>query len=428
VWVIDLHIAQLIEDDVMKQRKVFEIPKSLVWQSYQEVRRNKGAPGIDRQTIRQFDENRDKNLYKIWNRLSSGSYFPPPVSEKRIPKADGSERTLGIPTVSDRIAQGAIKIFVETKLEPIFHRNSYGYRPNKSAHQALECCKQRCWNHNWVLEVDIKAFFDNVRHDLIIKALEYHEMPQWVILYCKRWMRAPIVSELEIETMKEREIGTPQGGVISPLLANLFLHYSFDLWMDKYYPNIPFERYADDIICHCRTMKEANQLKEHLKIRFSEVGLKINEQKSNLVYIDTFERWNVKTCFTFLGYDFRVRTLKTAKGKLFRKCMPGASRKAMTRITKEIKSWRIHRGTADSEQKLANRYNAILRGWIEYYGKFWYRNFGYHLWSVFQSRLLKWIKTKYRISTKKAKHRLALLRKEKPRLFVHWYLLRATNT
>ena len=241
-------------------------------------------------------------------------------------------------------------------------------------------------------------------------------------------MRAPMVSETGIGDTKEREIGTPQGGVISPLLANLFLHYSFDIWMDKYNPKIPFERYADDIVCHCRSMKEANQLMELIKIRFDEVGLKVNDQKSHVVFIDTFERWNVKTCFTFLGYDFKVRTIKSYKGKLFRKCMPGASKKAMTKITKEIKSWRIHRGTEDSEQKLAYRYNAILRGWIEYYGKFWYRNFGYHLWSVFQSRLLKWTASKYRISLKKAKHRLALIRKEKPRLFAHWYLLHAKNT
>lgn len=412
----------------MAQRKVFEIPKSLVWKSYHDVLRNKGAAGIDGQTIKQFDVNRDRNLYKIWNRLSSGSYFPPPVREKRIPKADGSERTLGIPTVSDRIAQGAVKIFVESKLDPIFHPDSYGYRPNKSAHQALESCKQRCWKRNWILEVDIKSFFDNVRHDLIMKALKHHKMPRWVTLYCKRWLRAPMTSRLDATKLKDREMGTPQGGVISPLLANLFLHYSFDVWMDRRNQSIPFERYADDIVCHCRTMKDANRLKKLVKTRFAEVGLRINEQKSNVVYIDTFDRWNVKTCFTFLGYDFRVRTLKTSEGRIFRKCMPGASKKAMSRITKVIKSWRIHRGTADSVQKLAGRYNATIRGWIEYYGKFWYRNFGYHLWRVFQSRLVKWIKSKFRISTRKAEYKLALLRKEKPRLFAHWYLLRAPNT
>jgi hypothetical protein len=240
-------------------------------------------------------------------------------------------------------------------------------------------------------------------------------------------MKAPMMTEGEGKESKEREVGTPQGGVISPLLANLFLHYGFDMWMDKNLPQIPFERYADDIICHCKTMKEAKQLLELLKSRFNAVGLEINKQKSNVVYIDTFKRWNVKTCFTFLGYDFKVRTLKDSKGCVFRKCMPGASKKAMTRITREIKSWKVHRGTEEDEKGLARRYNAILRGWIEYYGKFWYRNFGYHLWRVFQSRLLKWIVSKYRVSVKKAEHKLALLRKENPRLFAHWYLLHATN-
>jgi group II intron reverse transcriptase/maturase len=411
----------------MQQRKVFEIPKQLIWESYQQVRQNKGAPGIDEQTIKQFDENRDKNLYKIWNRLSSGTYFPPPVLEKRILKADGKERILGIPTVSDRIAQGAIKIFIEREVDPIFHSDSYGYRPNKSAHQALETCKQRCWNHSWVLEIDIKAFFDNIRHDLIIKALEHRKMPQWVILYSKRWMRAPMTSKAERSELKEREVGTPQGGVISPLLANLFLHYTFDVWMKKFNQKIPFERYADDIICHCNTMKEAMQLMKRLKERFNKVGLKINEQKSFVVYIDTFKRWNVKTSFTFLGYDFKIRTLKNSKGEIFRKCMPGASKKAMRKITQEIRTWKIHRGTEENEQKLAYRYNGILRGWIEYYGKFWYRNFGYHLWRVFQSRLLKWTASKYRLSIRKAEQKLALLRREQPRLFAHWYLLSATN-
>jgi group II intron reverse transcriptase/maturase len=409
----------------MAQGKVFEIPKMLVWRSYHEVRQNKGAPGCDRQTIAEFDKNRDKNLYKIWNRLSSGSYLPPPVLEKRIPKDNGTERILGIPTVSDRIAQGAIKIFVESKLDPIFHTDSYGYRPNKSAHQALEKCAKRCWSNNWILEIDIKSFFDNVRHDLIIKALEHHKMPAWVILYCKRWLKAPMTSLSNI--LKERDIGTPQGGVISPLLANLFLHYAFDVWMIQNNKGVMFERYADDIVCHCYRMSDAIRLKESIKARFQEVGLEVNAQKSNIVYIDTFERTNVKTCFTFLGYDFKVRTLKNFKGELYRRCMPGASKKALCKITQTIKNWRIHRAT-ESLEKLAQRYNVVLRGWIEYYGKYWYRNFGYHLWSTFQSRLVKWMKSKYRITTRKAEYRLALIKKAKPNLFAHWYLLRATNT
>ena len=411
----------------MSQRKAFEIPKALVWQSYKAVRRNRGAAGVDGETLTMFDGNRDKNLYKIWNRLCSGSYFPPPVREKCIPKADGGERVLGIPTVSDRIAQGAVKLFVEQHLEPAFHDDSYGYRPGKSAHQALQQCAERCWKRNWVLEVDIKAFFDNVDHELVLKALRHHQMPNWVLLYCTRWLRAPMVSADEKGTGQEREKGTPQGGVISPLLANLFLHYAFDQWMDRDHQYTPFERYADDIVCHCSSMKEAVRLKELVQARFNEVGLEINEAKSNVVYIDTFKRWNVKTCFTFLGYDFKVRTLKNYKGELYRKCMPGASMKAMKKMTRTIKCWRVHRSTAQSAEVLAKRYNAILRGWIEYYGKFWYHNFSYRLWSVFQSRLLKWMMAKYRISNKKAARKLANLKQDNPQLFVHWYLLRASN-
>lgn len=409
------------------QGKAFEIPKSLVWRSYHEVRRNKGAPGCDGQTITAFDENRDKNLYKIWNRLCSGSYFPPPVREKRIPKADGRERILGIPTIADRIAQGAIKLYVEEQLDPIFHVDSYGYRPEKSAHQAIKQCAERSWNYSWVLEVDIRAFFDNVRHDLIIKALEHHKMPKWVILYCTRWLRAPMESANEDRVLHERKVGTPQGGVISPLLANLFLHYAFDQWMERNRRFVPFERYADDIVCHCANMQNAIQLKKDLCTRFQSVGLEINEEKSNVVYIDTFKRRNVATSFTFLGYDFKVRTLRNKKGELFRKCMPGASKKAMRMITKTIKGWRVHRSTVDSAEEFARRYNYVLRGWIAYYGKFWYRNFSYHLWRVFQSRLVKWCMAKFRISSRKAEAKLSRLRKEKPQLFAHWYLLRAAN-
>ena len=412
----------------MSQGKAFEIPKKLVWQSYQEVRRNKGAAGCDGQTITQFDKRRDKTLYKIWNRLSSGSYFPPPVRKKSIPKEDGSERVLGIPTVSDRIAQGAVKRIVESYVEPIFHEDSYGYRPGRSAHQAIQRCTERCWKQKWVLEIDISKFFDKVKHDYIIKALEHHGMPRWVILYCKRWLEAPMMSDADQkEQLQKRKEGTPQGGVISPLLANLFLHYAFDKWMDRHYGSICFERYADDIVCHCNRMKEAQELKSAIKTRFKEVGLDINEKKSHIGYVGLYEKYNVQTYFTFLGYDFKVRTLKNHKGELYRKCAAGASKKAMRKITQTVKSWRVHRSTVSSAQVLAIRYNSILRGWIEYYGKFWYRNFSYHLWSVFQSRLLKWVKSKYRISTRKAERKLELLRKENPKLFAHWYLLRASN-
>ncbi len=414
-----------VEDDALKQGKSFEIPKSLVWAAYKDVRKNRGAPGYDGQTIADFDQQRDGNLYKIWNRLCSGSYFPPPVREKRIPKDNGKERVLGIPTVSDRIAQGAVKRYLEGVIDPIFHVDSYGYRPGKSAHDALRQCVERCWQYNWVLEVDISAFFDHVRHDLIIKALEHHQVPPWVILYCRRWLEAPMAcasGELQLRTR-----GTPQGGVISPLLANLFLHYAFDTWMSRACRGVSFERYADDIVIHCKTMSEAVRIRGWLTARMEEVGLTINEEKSRIVYIDTFERRNVGTSFTFLGYDFKVRTLKNFKGKLYRGCMPGASMKAMRRITQTIKEWRIHRSSGMELQDFARRYNAVVRGWIEYYGKFWYRNFSYRLWSAMQSRLLKWMKMKYRINAKQAEYRLNLVKKENPRLFAHWYLLRASN-
>jgi len=408
------------------QGKAFEIPKILVWQAYKDVKRNRGAPGCDGQTIGAFDQDRDRNLYKIWNRLSSGSYLPPPVRAKRIPKANGKERLLGIPTVSDRIAQGAVKLYMEARLDPIFHEDSYGYRPKRSAHQALQRCAERCLKRGWVLEVDIKAFFDNVSHDLVLKALRHHDMPRWVLLYCERWLRAPLIEEGE-DAGPERTVGTPQGGVISPLLANLLLHYAFDVWMDRNQRGIPFERYADDIVCHCKYMNEAVRLKAELSARFAEVGLTMSEEKTHIVYIDTFPRWGVPFCFTFLGYDFRVRTLRSFKGELFRKCWPGASRKALREITQTIKGWRVHRASTADVDVLARRHNSVLRGWIAYYGKFWYRNFSYRLWSVFQSRLVKWAQMKYRITTRKAERWLAQLRKERPTLFAHWYLLRASD-
>ena len=422
---IDCQRTQLNEDDVLKQAKSFEIPKQLVWQSYLAVKANRGAPGCDGQTMQAFDENRNANLYKIWNRLSSGCYFPPPVLEKRIPKDNGKERVLGIPTIADRIAQGAIKQYVESYLEPVFHPDSYGYRPNKSAHHALAVCKERCWQYNWVLEVDIRAFFDQVRHDLVLKALAHHKMPNWVMLYCQRWLEAPM--QQSDGHIVPRTVGTPQGGVISPLLANLFLHYAFDTWIGKVFKGQCFERYADDIVIHCRSMREATKIRAQLKQRLESVGLALNEEKSKIVYIDTYKRYNVETSFTFLGYDFKVRTVKNKKGQLFRTCMPGASKKAMKKITQVIKSWKMHRAHGASLLELAQRYNRVIRGWIEYYGQHWYRNFGYHLWRVLQSRLLKWMKMKYRINNKQAQHRLKLIRKEKPRLFAHWYLLRTAN-
>lgn len=409
----------------MNQGKAFEIPKSLVWKAYQTARKNRGAPGFDRMTITMFDEQRNKNLYKIWNRLCSGSYLPPPVLEKKIPKADGRVRTLGIPTFGDRVAQGTVKIFLEERLDKIFHQDSYGYRPGKSAHQALEVTKRRCWKYSWLLEVDIKGFFDNVRHDLVIRALQHHRMPKWVILYCKRWLQAPMITN--DGNQLARTVGTPQGGVISPLLANLVLHYAFDIWMQRNHGTSPFARYADDIVCHCQTMKETARLKRSLEKRLLSLGLELHPGKTNLVYVDTFKRFNVRTKFTFLGYDFKHRVLRKHTGELFRKIMPGASNDAMKMIVKTIKNWRIHRSTKETLEDFARRYNSILRGWIKYYGKHWYRTFTHRLVVAFNSRIIKWISNKYRISYKKSLSRFEAIKVGNPKLFAPWYLLRSSN-
>lgn len=414
------------EDDPVGRGKAFDIPKELVWASYKHVKASRSAAGYDGQTIQQFDEDRDRNLYELWNRLSSGSYHPPPVLKQEIPKPDGRVRVLGIPTVADRIAQGAVKMFLERKLDDIFHPDSYGYRPHRSAHDALEATRQRCWRYPWVVEVDIKGFFDNVRHDLILRALEAHRPPPWVMLYVRRWLEAPMVDRSG--AAHARHVGTPQGGVISPLLANLFLHYGMDRWMQRRYPETPFARYADDSVVHCRNGWEADRLIRDLSARMAEIGLELHPQKTRKVYVGRGRGPSgVAREFTFLGYDFRQRTLVDSKGRLFRRIAPGASKRAMKEMTRLIKSWRLHRSSGATLSDLARRYNATLRGWIAYYGRFWYRNFSYRLWSTFQSRLVKWMGQKYRLSQRQAEKKLARIRRQNPQLFAHWHMLRAST-
>lgn len=407
----------------MRQGKPYDIPKSFVWESYKAVRENKGSAGYDGQTMAMFDENRDQNLYKIWNRLSSGSYFPPPVLKQEIPKGDGRMRVLGIPTVADRIAQGTVKLVLERKLEPLFHPDSYGYRVNRSAHDALEAVRQRLWKYDWVVEVDIEAFFDSVSHELILKALRFHRVPDWVILYAKRWLEAGMIDRHGVTEVREK--GTPQGGVVSPVLANLFLHHGMDDWMRRHYPEIPFARYADDAVLHCRTPGEAERIKRALAKRMEEIGLRLHPKKTRTVYVGP-SKVNIAgmgTEFTFLGYDFKRRVLRRKDGVLFYRIYPGASKKALKAMTREIRDWRIHRSTGMTIQKIAQKYNAILRGWINYYGRYWYRHFGYRLWSSFQSRLVRWCKNRYRINQRRAEAKLRKIRKENSNLFAHWQLL-----
>lgn len=323
----------------MEKVKSFDISKRQVWEAYKCVKANRGSAGIDKQSIAEFEEDISNNLYKIWNRMSSGSYFPSPVMRVEIPKEDGRTRPLGIPTVADRIAQMVVKNYLEPILEPHFHVDSYGYRPNKSALDAVGMARKRCWRYNWVLDLDIKGFFDNISHELLMKAVTKHTECRWVLLYVERWLKAPVA--MLDGSFVYPEKGTPQGGVVSPLLANLFLHYAFDYWMQRKYPHVPFERYADDMVCHCRTESQARKLLADLNERLGDCGLKLHSEKTKIVYCKDEDRkgdYPVKK-FDFLGYTFRPRLSRNRRGKFFVNFSPAISNKAAKAIRKKVRSW-----------------------------------------------------------------------------------------
>jgi RNA-directed DNA polymerase len=350
--------------------KPYCIARTEVLEAYYKVKSNKGAAGIDEQTIEDFERNLKRNLYKVWNRMSSGSYFPPPVRTVMIPKAKGGERALGIPTVADRVAQMVVKNRLEPLMDPLFHPNSFGYRPGKSALDAVGWARQRCWSFDWVCDLDIKHFFDNLDHDLLLKAVRKHAKEKWIVLYIERWLKAPAQDEEGNQTARER--GTPQGGVISPLLANLFLHYTFDRWMLKKWKHLPFERYADDIIVHCRAEWEANLVRAGVEKRLRECGLELHSEKTKLVYCKDSNRQerHPQEKFDFLGFTFRPRKASTRKGGLFCSFSPAISNDAAGKIRDEIRRWKLHLRTAESIAELAKGINPKLRGWFNYYGRF----------------------------------------------------------
>lgn len=354
----------------MDKAKPFEIPKREVWEACKSVRANRGAAGVDGQSIAEFEVDLEDNLYKLWNRLSSGSYFPPPVRRVDIPKGDGKTRSLGIPTVADRIAQTVVKRYLEPLVEPIFHEDSYGYRPGKSALDAVGVARKRCWRHDWVLDLDIKSFFDSIDGDLLMRAVRRHTDCRWALLYIERWLKAPM--QMADGNLVERERGTPQGGVISPLLANLFLHYAFDLWMVRNYPDIPFERYADDVICHCRSQAQTQALREALEKRFAECGLVLHPEKTKIVYCKDDNRPGdyPDHSFDFLGYTFRPRLVKRREGKFGVGFTPAVSNKALAKIRQTIRGWALQRHSQWSLEGIAREINPVIRGWINYYGRF----------------------------------------------------------
>lgn len=406
----------------MSKTKSFNIPKKIVFQAYKRVKENKGAAGIDNQTIKEFEENIKDNLYKIWNRMSSGSYFPLPVKVVEIPKKNGGIRRLGVPTVEDRVAQMTAKIYFEPMVEPYFHEDSYGYRPGKSAIDAVGITRKRCWKYNWVLEFDIKGLFDNIDHKLLMKAVKKHTNEKWLILYIERWLKAPF--QFEDGTVEEREAGTPQGGVISPVLANLFMHYAFDKWMERNFPNNPWARYADDAVIHCKTKEEAENLHMQLKRRLKECKLELHPDKTSIVYCKDDDRKedheNIK--FDFLGYTFRPRRSKNRYGKYFINFTPAVSNKACKAMRQVIRNWRLHLRPDIELKDISRMYNPVIRGWINYYGRF-YKSALNPVLRHLNKALVHWVRRKYKKLTRhrrRAERWLGRIAKKMRRLFAHW--------
>jgi RNA-directed DNA polymerase len=408
----------------MDKTKPFGISKRAVWEAYHRVRKNGGAAGVDRQSLEEFEQDLANNLYKVWNRLASGSYFPPPVLMVEIPKAQGGMRTLGIPTVADRIAQMVVKQAFEPCVEPYFHADSYGYRPGKSALQAVGVTRQRCWRYDYVLEFDIKRLFDAIDHTLLMRAVEKHTDCRWVRLYIERWLKAPF--QQADGGRVERVSGTPQGGVVSPILSNLFLHYVFDKWMERNFPNNPFARYADDGVVHCRSEAQARYLKARLERRFRECKLELHSGKTQIVCCHVGKQQNsrVSKQFDFLGYCFRPRLARNRHGVLFVSFTPAISPRSAKRIRQQVRRWRLHFRISRSLDDLARAVNPIIRGWINYYGAF-QRSSLLPVLRHIDRHLVKWVKWKYKKKcqySQRARHWLGQVARYRPGLFAHWQL------
>ncbi|MFB7323870.1 group II intron reverse transcriptase/maturase [Streptomyces sp. NPDC093064] len=409
-------------DELKAPGKPFDISKWSVWEAYEKVKANKGAPGVDAVSLGEFEKDLKNNLYKIWNRLSSGTYFPPPVRAVEIPKK-GGVRILGVPTVGDRIAQTVVAGVLEGKAEPVFHPDSYGYRPGRSAIDAVGRCRERCWKADWVIDLDIRAFFDSVPWDRVLKAVAAHadRSQSWVVLYVKRWLQAPL--QLPDGTLRERDRGTPQGSAVSPVLANLFLHYAFDAWMARTFPAVTFERYVDDAVVHCVSERQARYVLAAIRKRMAEVGLELHPEKTRIVYCQDDNRRGSygHAEFTFLGYTFRRRSASRKDGGMFLSFIPAISREALSRISTEVRSWRLHHRTSLTEADLARKINPIVRGWVNYYGAF-YKSALFPLLERINAYLMRWMRKKFKRlrGRKKAQDAWNQAVARRPRFFAHW--------
>jgi len=406
----------------MQKTKSFEISRHQVWRAYLRVKENNGSGGIDGIELEDYKKDLKNNLYKLWNRMSSGSYFPRAVRLVEIPKDSGGTRTLGIATIEDRVAQQVVVMMMEPLMEPHFHNDSYGYRPGRSAHQALEVTRHRCWRHDWVLDLDISKYFDSIDHELLMKAIKRHTDCKWVLLYISRWLIVPY--QLKDGTMVERDKGVAQGSNIGPVLSNLFLHYVFDEWMKRKHIDIPFERYVDDAICHCRNEEQAQNLKQAIKERFAECKLELSEAKTKIVYCKDEDRKGKypEEQFTFLGYTFRPRRSKNRWGKYFVNFSPAISNKAKTKITSSMRHWQLQSRADKTIEDLARMFNRIIQGWINYYGRF-YKSAMYPLFQHLNRKLVIWVRRKFKRFKnhgQRAQKWLGRIAKQKPDLFAHW--------
>lgn len=406
----------------MTSTKPFSIAKRTVWEAYQKVKANRGAAGIDDESIAMFEQNLSKNLYKLWNRMSSGSYIPPPVRQVEIPKAKGGFRKLGIPTVSDRIGQTVVKLLIEPILDPMFHPDSYGYRPGRSAKQAIAITRKRCWEYDWVVEFDIKGAFDHIDHGLLMKAVRTHIREGWILLYIERWLTAPF--ETEEGTLLPRDCGTPQGGVVSPILMNLFMHYAFDCWMQRTYSQCPFARYADDAVVHCRSQKQAEAVMQSIASRLEECGLMMHPDKSKIVYCKHSRRTGAypNVQFTFLGFTFRPRKALNKQDRPFTSFLPGASDDALKLMRQTVRGWKLHRQTSAKLADLAQQYNPMMRGWWQYYGAF-YQSAMLGLSRYIDDKLRQWARRKYKtllLHKRRSAEWLGKMKEVFPQMFFHW--------
>jgi len=406
------------------QGKSQDIPKQLVWDAWLKVKRNGGAAGADGVTIEQFEQRLKDNLYKLWNRMTSGSYFPGPVRAVEIPKK-GGVRVLGIPNVVDRIAQSVAVLELEPNVEKVFHDDSYGYRPGRSPVDAVRVCRERCWRKDWIVDLDVKAFFDSVPWDLMLSAVARHTDAKWVLLYVERWLKAPML--MPDGTLLARTKGTPQGGPISPLIANVFLHYGLDMWLTREFPAVTFERFADDAVIHCVTERQARQVREAVGRRFADIGLELHPDKTRIVYCkDSKRRLDFdQVSFTFCGYAFRPReAFDKKRQESYTSFLPAAAPEKLTNMSRRVASWRLHRRTNGTLDDLAAAVNPVLRGWLTYYTVF-YPSTVITLCKRIDRHLVRWARWKYKRlerSERRSWAWLAGVRQRSPALFAHWVL------